>query len=166
MGKVRDTVAGRDQETTNGSDNTPTIISHGAVVKGRIEGKGEIIIHGSFEGEIISSASLMVAPTGVVDATIKSDRIYINGHVRGALYTEAVHSDSQAQFVGEVYTPSLKISEGAVLRGSCSMPDNVIESARKVISLKQSGLGSDGDPGLAVKRVCNFSCVSAFGVPL
>ena len=54
MGKVRDTVAGRDQETTNGSDNTLTIISHGAVVKGRIEGKGEIIIHGSFEGEIIS----------------------------------------------------------------------------------------------------------------
>jgi cytoskeletal protein CcmA (bactofilin family) len=130
---------GRNQKTTDGSDQTVTVIAHDAVVRGRIEGAGEIIVHGSFEGEIISSASLMVAPTGVVYATIRCDRVYINGYVRGTLHSGAVHLDSQARFVGDVHTPSLRISEGAVFHASCSMPDDVVESPAEVALLSVPG---------------------------
>ena len=72
-------------------------MAEGSVVKGKIEDAGEIVIHGSFEGEISSSASLTVAPTGVVDAIITSHQIYINGQVRYTLHTETMHLDSQAR---------------------------------------------------------------------
>ena len=130
---------GKNQKKTqNEKDKALTVIARDTVVKGKIEDAGEIVIHGSFEGEISSSASLTVAPTGVVDAIITSHQIYINGRVRGTLHTETVHLDSQARLVGDVHTPTLQITEGAVFYGSCSMPDHIVESEGKVISLTRS----------------------------
>ena len=130
---------GKNQKKTqNEKDKALTVIARDTVVKGKIEDAGEIVIHGSFEGEISSSASLTVAPTGVVDAIITSHQIYINGRVRGTLHTETVHLDSQARLVGDVHTPSLQITEGAVFQGSCSMPDQIVESEGEVISLTRS----------------------------
>ena len=129
---------GKKQETTNKTDKTLTVISRDAVVKGTIEEAGEIVVHGTFEGEILSSESLTVAPTGVVNATVTSNQIYINGHIRGTLHTETLHLDSQARLMGDVHTPSLEITEGAIFQGSCFMSDHIVESEGNVIPLTRS----------------------------
>ena len=121
-------MAKNQKKAESKSDKALTVIARDAIFKGKIEAAGEVVIHGTFEGEITSSASLTVPPTGVVDATITSNQIHINGQVRGILYTEKLHLDSQARFVGDVYTPSLEITEGALFRGSCFMSDDVAES--------------------------------------
>jgi len=100
-----------------------TVIAQGTLVKGTFEEAGEIVIHGSFEGKISSSASLTVAPSGVVDAVVTSRHIYINGQVRGTVHTPTLYLDAHAQFVGDLYTSSLQIIEGAIFQGSCTMPD-------------------------------------------
>lgn len=129
----------RNQEETNNKTNKAlTVIAQGALVNGKFEDAGEIIVHGTFEGEISSSESLTVAPSGVVNATITSNQIFINGYVRGILHTETLHLESQARLVGYVHTPSLQITEGAIFHGSCSMPDEICESNGEVIPLTRS----------------------------
>ena len=130
---------GKNQKGTNNrTDKALTVIARDAVVKGKIEEAGEIVVHGTFEGEISSSESLTVAPTGVVNATVTSDQIYINGHVRGTLHSETVHLDSQARLMGDVHTPSLEITQGAIFQGSCFMPDHLVKSEGNVIPLTRS----------------------------
>jgi len=133
------TAMGKNQKGTNNrTDKALTVIARDAVVKGKIEEAGEIVVHGTFEGEITSSESLTVAPTGVVNATVTSDQIYINGRVRGTLHSETVHLDSQARFMGDVHTPSLEVTEGAIFQGSCFMPDRIVEPEGNAIPLTRS----------------------------
>ncbi len=117
------------------TDKALTVIAQGTLASGTFEDAGEIVVHGSLEGEISSSESLTVAPSGVVDAVVTSRHIYINGQVRGALHTETLHLDSQARLVGDVHTPSLQITEGAVFQGSCTMPDETLGSNGEVVPL-------------------------------
>ena len=136
----------KQRKTKSENDKTLTVIAQGAVVEGNIEDAGHIIIYGSFVGQISSSASLTVAPTGVVDATITSNQIYINGYVRGTLHTETLHLDSQARLIGEVHTSSLLITEGAVFHGSCSVPDHLLQSEGEELPLTRSASKSVNDP--------------------
>ena len=71
----------KQKDGSKKSGKALTVIAHGTSAKGRFEVAGEIVIHGTFEGDIVSSASLTVGRTGVVDATVASRQIYIDGSV-------------------------------------------------------------------------------------
>ena len=139
MSEMRKVLVRKQKDGSKKSGKALTVIAHGTSAKGRFEVAGEIVIHGTFEGDIVSSASLTVGRTGVVDATVASRQIYIDGSVRGTLHAGAAYLDSQARLVGEVHTPFLRVAEGAVLQGFCSMPDRLDELAREVIPLQRSG---------------------------
>ena len=129
---------GKNREEINKTGKALTVIAQGTLANGTFKEAGEIVVHGCLEGEINSSESITVTPSGVVGATVTSNRIYINGYVRGTLHTEALHLDSQARLVGDVHTPSLEVAEGAVFHGSCFMPDEIAESQGQVIPLTRS----------------------------
>jgi len=115
----------RQKKKKSESDKMLTVIALGTVFKGEIKEAGAVVIYGTVEGDIAASESLVITPSGVVQANITSQQIYIDGYVRGTLHTEILHLDSQARLVGDVHTRTLQISEGAVIQGSCSMPSEV-----------------------------------------
>ena len=104
-----------------GSQALNTIIGRGTSFEGTMEVENSVRIDGVFKGELNCSGALTISQTGEVHAKIGGKEIYINGTVYGTLRAEKVHLDSQTRFIGDIFSSSLSISEGAVFHGNCSM---------------------------------------------
>ena len=103
-----------------GSQALNTIIGRGTSFEGTMEVENSVRIDGVFKGELNCSGALTISQTGEVHAKIGGKEIYINGTVYGTLRAEKVHLDSQTRFIGDIFSSSLSISEGAVFHGNCS----------------------------------------------
>jgi cytoskeletal protein CcmA (bactofilin family) len=65
---------------------------------------------------------LIIGSTGQVDANINVAAAMINGMVNGDIIAgEKIELGRTARVVGNIQTPRLIISDGAILEGSCSM---------------------------------------------
>lgn len=86
---------------------------------GKIETSEAILILGSFEGEIRSTAIVTVGETGRVKATLHGREIAIAGEVQGdCLATERLELRPSGRLFGGIKAPKIAIGEGAVFRGA------------------------------------------------
>ncbi len=115
-----------------------TIIGRGTLVEGTMKVENSVRIDGIFKGELTCSGTLTISQAGEVYAQLAGQEVYINGVVRGTVRAERVRMDSQARFVGDVFTKAIAISEGAVFHGNCSM-----ETAAETVPQPSPGLGAD-----------------------
>jgi len=79
-------------------------------------------INGSFEGKLDTRGTLTIGENAKVKANIKGDRIIVAGKISGDI--SASHSLSvvaPAVITGNIATPRLSVTEGAVLEGQLSM---------------------------------------------
>ena len=79
-------------------------------------------INGSFEGKLDARGSLTIGENAKVKANISGDRIIIAGKITGDI--QATHSVSvvaPAVVQGNIMTPRLSVTEGAVIEGQISM---------------------------------------------
>jgi cytoskeletal protein CcmA (bactofilin family) len=104
-----------------GGQTLNTIIGRGTVFEGVMKVDNSVRIDGTFKGELSCSGALTISQSGEAYAHLEGRDIYINGIVRGTVRAEKVRLDSQARFIGDVYSSALSVSEGAVFHGSCSM---------------------------------------------
>lgn len=112
----------RDGGSANGSGQTlNTIIGRGTIFEGVMKVDNSVRIDGIFKGELSCSGALTISQSGEAYAHLEGKDIYINGIVRGTVRAQKVRLDSQARFIGDVYTGVLSVSEGAVFHGSCAM---------------------------------------------
>lgn len=83
-----------------------------------------IRINGSFEGKLETCGSLTIGENANVKADIKGDKMIIAGKVTGNLVAnESISLIAPAVVLGNVQTPTLSVSEGAVLDGQLKMLD-------------------------------------------
>lgn len=81
-------------------------------------------INGSFEGKLETRGHLTIGENANVRADIQGDRVIIAGKVTGNLIAkESISLIAPAVVLGNVETPILSISEGAVLDGKLKMLD-------------------------------------------
>jgi cytoskeletal protein CcmA (bactofilin family) len=111
----------KDNGTVAGGKTLNTIIGRGTIFDGVMKVDNSVRIDGVFKGELSCSGALTISQSGEAYAHLEGRDIYINGIVRGTVRAEKVRIDSQARFIGDVYTGALSVSEGAVFHGSCSM---------------------------------------------
>ena len=112
----------RENGSANGGGQTlNTIIGRGTIFEGVMKVDNSVRIDGIFKGELSCSGALTISQSGEAYAHLEGKDIYINGIVRGTVRAEKVRLDSQARFIGDVYTGVLSVSEGAVFHGSCAM---------------------------------------------
>ncbi len=79
-------------------------------------------INGSFEGKLDTKGSLTIGENAKVKANIQGDRIVIAGKITGDV--NATHSISviaPALIRGNLTTPRLSVTEGAVIEGQITM---------------------------------------------
>jgi len=79
-------------------------------------------INGRFEGTLDTRGTLMVGEKAFVSANIVGDEITIAGRVTGEVVAKkSLKLISPARVDGNIRTPLLEISKGAVLNGNCQM---------------------------------------------
>lgn len=79
-------------------------------------------INGSFEGKLDARGNLTIGENAKVKANITGDRIIIAGKVTGDINaTHSVSIIAPAMIQGNIKTPRLSVTEGAVIEGNLSM---------------------------------------------
>src|SRR3989338_8071540 len=90
-------------------------------------------INGSFEGKLDARGNLTIGENAKVKASIHGDRIIVAGKLTGDIVaTQGVTVIAPAVIQGNISTPRLSVSEGAVIEGQISM-----------MNVKQSGDAPD-----------------------
>ncbi|MHC1791508.1 bactofilin family protein [Solidesulfovibrio sp.] len=89
---------------------------------GRLTFGGVVRIDGEFDGEILSSGTLVVGSQARVTGRIEVGRLVCDGFVSAevsAATSVAIHA--RGRLSGSVYTPSLTVDEGGRLDGAVRM---------------------------------------------
>lgn len=84
-------------------------------------------IQGKFEGTLEVKGSLTISNTAFVNARIKGENITISGRVKGDIDAESkIELQDRAVVEGNIRTPRLIVSDGAIFQGNCLMIGDVL----------------------------------------
>ncbi len=131
-------IFGRDEQTENGTTapaerpNRPkhisassapsTVIATSSHIDGEIKGSGDIRIEGGLTGRIDSTASVLIAETGRVEAEIKAETVIVAGNVSGNIQADQkIELTPTAEMIGDLAAPRILIQEGATFEGEVVM---------------------------------------------
>ena len=79
-------------------------------------------INGSFEGKLDTRGNLTIGENAKVRASIHGDRIIVAGKIKGDITaTQSLSLIAPAVVEGNISTPSLSVTEGAILEGEVAM---------------------------------------------
>lgn len=94
----------------------------GSHITGNLHFEDTFRIEGKLTGGVDSDGELVVGERGDVEGEIKARLVFVSGTVRGTLHaTERVEITSTGKVLADLYTPALKLEEGAILEGRCFM---------------------------------------------
>ncbi len=107
---------------TGDSPAVNSFLDRGTEFEGKLAFEGAVRINGRFTGEIFSEGTLYIGEGGTVNAEIQVDTIIISGEVTGDVKAASkVELQSAGRLRGNIRTQVLKIEEGALFEGNCSM---------------------------------------------
>ena len=118
-------------------------IDEGSEIQGKYTFSGTVVLNGKFQGEIMSTDTLIIGKKGVINAAIRAGSVLINGEVVGdVLATERVELRGNARVFGDLEAPVVVIEEGVLFEGNCRMTKSkpaeaVTPRDLSVISLKR-----------------------------
>jgi cytoskeletal protein CcmA (bactofilin family) len=103
-----------------------TVIGTGAHLEGRLTAEGTVRIHGSVQGELISSETIVIEKSGQVIATVTAAQVVVAGQIEGQVRgSERVELRPTARVRGELHAHVLVIQEGAAFEGRASIMNPV-----------------------------------------
>ncbi len=104
------------------ADVVDTRVGNAILVKGDIEGDGNVIVEGRVEGKIAIKGDLHVAADGQVKSTVSARNIFVQGILVGAATAvDKIEIAAGGRMVGDVRTPRFLINEGAAYKGTVDM---------------------------------------------
>lgn len=103
------------------SSATPTLISKGCLVHGKIESDVFIRIDGHIKGDLLVGDGLIVGEDGLIEGNVQTREIVVYGTVNGSVNAESVVIKSSGKILGEIQTITLQVEKGAVYIGSVNM---------------------------------------------
>jgi len=79
-------------------------------------------INGEFEGKLDTKGKLIIGEDAQVKADINGENITVAGKVTGNIVaTGRLNLIAPADILGDIVTPMLTVSDGAILNGNCKM---------------------------------------------
>jgi cytoskeletal protein CcmA (bactofilin family) len=106
----------------NSAADRASILGPTLYFKGDLSAEEDLLIQGRVEGSITHTQRLTVGPQGTVKANIRAQLIIVEGTVDGDLQADkSVAVRDTAKVSGNIYAPSVSISEGANFSGSIDM---------------------------------------------
>ena len=115
-----------NEEKTNGiSDkigNSATLISEGTNLQGDVKSENDLRIDGTIHGNVISSAKVVIGPTGLVEGNIHGKQADITGKVNGNITVmEVLQLRGECNVKGNIHAATLQIDPTAIFNGQCQM---------------------------------------------
>ncbi len=99
-----------------------TFIGKGVVIKGELISDEDMIIEGKVEGRIETKKTLIVGKNGNIEAEIKANEVRIMGKVTGDVHTTTrIEIVPSGVLFGNIFSPRVAISEGAIFKGNIDM---------------------------------------------
>jgi cytoskeletal protein CcmA (bactofilin family) len=123
----------RQAEDNVGKHDINAFLGVGTSFTGRLTFDGVVRIDGDFEGEIVSSGTLVVGKNARISGHIEVGRLACGGLVAAEVKAaQLVTIHSTGRLVGSVRTASLVVDEGGSLDGVVEMggaPEAVVQQA-------------------------------------
>jgi len=99
-----------------------SIIAAGTTVKGDISSNGDIRIDGTLQGNIQSTAKVVIGANGVVEGDISGQQADIMGKINGTIKVkELLQLKGGSTVTGNIYAAKLQIETNANFNGQCHM---------------------------------------------
>ena len=87
-------------------------------------------INGRFDGDLNTRGNLIIGQNAVVNADIEGENITVAGTVIGNIKAKVrLRLVPPAKITGDIQTPVLGVSEGAILQGKCQMEKSASDKA-------------------------------------
>jgi cytoskeletal protein CcmA (bactofilin family) len=122
-------------------DKISTFIGQDTEFEGKLKFYGEIRIDGHFKGEISGEGTLIVGEGATIDSDIHVSQILNSGEIQGNVITDkGIEVTESGKVLGDIHSPSMVVSEGAVIDGNCRMLETEKENEKKlaVVTLDKS----------------------------
>ncbi len=99
-----------------------TIIGDNSRIEGQLIVSESTRVDGLLHGKLLSKSKVIIGEHGVIKGDIKGIEILVAGTVYGNIQAEEkIEITATGQVLGDIFTKSLVIDEGASFKGNCSM---------------------------------------------
>ena len=99
-----------------------TLIGQSTTLKGSLSSNGALRIDGKFDGDIATTADIIVGESAVITATVAAKNAVVAGSITGNMdIGDKLELLPTAKVVGDLRVGSLIIGEGAIFKGNCEM---------------------------------------------
>ncbi len=99
-----------------------TVIGSTIVIDGEITGDEDLVVLGTVKGRISLRENIIVERDGVVEASIETATITVNGSVTGDIAaSERAELKTDCHVVGDIRAPRILIADGASFKGNVDM---------------------------------------------
>lgn len=96
-------------------------VGTGTRVQGTIRGKGNLVLEGELDGQIVLEDDVTVATGARVDGEIRARSVDLSGRVQGRVETGRLDVRGSAAVAAELVATTVAVEEGAALRGYLRM---------------------------------------------
>lgn len=103
------------------SSTTPTLISKGCILEGKLESDVFVRIDGNIKGDLFIGEGLIVGEDGLIEGNVHTREIVVYGTVKGKVKAESIDIKSSGKIMGELNTITLQVEKGAVYIGNVIM---------------------------------------------
>ena len=110
----------------NGKIGSPRLRENGAIgpgvtINGLIQSDEPLSVNGELAGTLLlPNHRLTVGPNGKIRADVQAREVEVFGVIEGSVRADKVIVRKNARLVGDIYTVTLVIEEGAFFEGSCT----------------------------------------------
>jgi Protein of unknown function, DUF583. len=115
-------IFGKRTVVSTNSDKITTLIGSETSITGNIKSEGTLRIDGILNGGIETSGDVIIGENSVVTGDIKAANTVIAGRLNGNIdCSGTVSIGSSGKVFGDIKSYNLRIVEGAIIEGRCSI---------------------------------------------
>ncbi|NIO12043.1 MAG: hypothetical protein GTO40_30085 [Deltaproteobacteria bacterium] len=109
-----------------------SVLDQGCELEGRLAFSGTLVLNGRFNGELLSSDTLIVGEDADLKADVQVGVAIVSGQLFGHITArERVELRSTARMYGDIVTPVLVLEEGVIFDGHCKMKGDELEAVNQ-----------------------------------
>ncbi len=98
------------------------VLDAGSHIHGELRFENRFSMRGKLTGSVSAGGILEIGEGGEIDGEVRVRRVSVSGTVRGSIHaSEQIEIFSSGRVEADLFTPCLKIEEGAFFEGSCVM---------------------------------------------
>jgi len=108
--------------TDRSNGNSATLIGAGTTLNGDVFSESDLRIDGIINGNVSSSAKVIIGNTGVVEGNVEGQHADINGKVLGNIIAkELLQLRGECNVQGNIAATKLQVEPTATFNGNCQM---------------------------------------------